>query len=107
MIEITTPSQVDYSEAEKAMYGLIRAVEAYIHLEAGEVEKILWNTYVFARDAHHGQIRKSGEPYIIHPIQAAYLLLHLKPDIVTLQSCILHDVIEDTEYDREAIKKNF
>lgn len=107
MKEVLIPSQIDYSESEKAMRGLIREVEAYIHIDIQTVEKTLWDTYIFARDAHHGQMRKSGEPYIIHPIQAAYLLLHLKPDLVTLQSCILHDVIEDTEYDRESIAKNF
>lgn len=71
------------------------------------VEKTLWDTYLFARDAHHGQIRKSGEPYIIHPILACGYLLHLKPDLVTLQSCILHDVIEDTHHDKASIEVTF
>lgn len=52
-------------------------------------------------------MRKSGEPYIIHPIQACFLLVHLKPDLVTLQSCLLHDVIEDTDFDRKSIEKHF
>lgn len=89
------------------MHELIAEVEAYMKLPSEVIEKTLWDTYIFARDAHHGQMRKSGDPYIIHPIEACFLLIHLKPDLVTLQSCILHDVIEDTEFDREAIEKLF
>lgn len=76
-------------------------------VENSQIEKTLWDTYEFARNAHHGQIRKSGEPYITHPIQAAFLLLHLKPDLISLQSCLLHDVIEDTEYTKDDIEKQF
>jgi GTP diphosphokinase / guanosine-3',5'-bis(diphosphate) 3'-diphosphatase len=52
-------------------------------------------------------MRKSGEPYITHPIAAAFLLLHLKPDLVSLQACLLHDVIEDTSFDKKEIEKRF
>lgn len=72
-----------------------------------EIEKTLMETYLFAREAHHGQMRKSGDPYITHPIQAAFLLLHLKPDLTSLQSCILHDVIEDTIFEKAEIEKRF
>ncbi len=107
MSELWTTSQVDYTGADEAMHLLIRTVQEYIQAPPDIVEKTLWDTYIFARDAHHGQMRKSGDPYIIHPIQACFLLIHLKPDLVTLQSCILHDVIEDTDYDRQAIEERF
>ncbi len=106
----TTPiiSEVDYREAERLMHELIAKVQEYMKRVPPEtIEKTLWDTYVFARDAHHGQMRKSGEAYITHPIQACFLLLHLKPDLVSLQSCILHDVIEDTPFDRAEIAKRF
>ncbi len=106
----TTPiiPEVDYREAERLMHELIAKVQEYMKRVPPEmIEKTLWDTYVFARDAHHGQMRKSGEPYITHPIQACFLLLHLKPDLVSLQSCILHDVIEDTSFDRSEITKRF
>ena len=99
--------EIDYAKADACMHELIAKVEEYMDLPKWDTEKTLWNTYVFARDAHHGQMRKSGDPYIIHPIQACFLLLHLKPDLVTLQSCLLHDVIEDTVFDRSAIEKRF
>lgn len=67
----------------------------------------LYETYVFARDAHGEQKRKSGEPYITHPLEAAKLLLLVKPDIVSIQSCILHDVIEDTPKTYADIEKLF
>ena len=99
--------EIDYSETDRLMHELIVKVEEYMSVSKGEVEKTLWDTYIFARDAHHGQMRKSGDPYIIHPIQACFLLVHLKPDLVTLQSCLLHDVIEDTAFDRSEIEKRF
>ena len=98
---------IDYSEAERTMRSLIHEVQAYMQTATEEIEKVLYDTYVFARDAHHGKMRKSGDPYIIHTIQACFFLLHLKPDLVTLQSCLLHDVIEDTAYDRAEIEKRF
>ena len=52
-------------------------------------------------------MRLSGDPYIIHPIEATELLLSLKPDIHTLQACLLHDVIEDTPKTSEDIEEIF
>jgi (p)ppGpp synthase/HD superfamily hydrolase len=71
------------------------------------MEQQLYDTYVFARDAHGDQTRKSGDPYITHPLEAAKLLLLLRPDIVSVQSCILHDVIEDTSQTYTDIEKHF
>lgn len=64
-------------------------------------------TYHFARDAHGEQIRKNGDPYITHPLEAAKLLLTLKPDLISIQSCILHDVIEDTDRTYDDIEREF
>ncbi len=107
MNDTTSITSIDYSGAEKTIHKLIGEVQSYMQIDPTIIEKTLYDTYTFARDAHHGQMRKSGDPYIIHPIEACFFLLHLKPDLVTLQSCLLHDVIEDTEYDREEIERRF
>jgi (p)ppGpp synthase/HD superfamily hydrolase len=46
-------------------------------------------------------------PYLIHPVEATEFLLSLKPDLHTIQACLLHDVIEDTEKTAEEIEENF
>ena len=102
-----TPLIIDYSQTDTIALELIDTVSEYMHMPKGEIHDRIWDTYIFARDAHHGQMRKSGEPYISHPLLACKLLLHLKPDIVTIQSCILHDVIEDTTKTKHDIEKEF
>ncbi|MCL2620374.1 MAG: bifunctional (p)ppGpp synthetase/guanosine-3',5'-bis(diphosphate) 3'-pyrophosphohydrolase [Defluviitaleaceae bacterium] len=57
--------------------------------------------YQLAKDAHEGQLRKSGEPYIIHPLEVAYILAELEMDRETITAGILHDVVEDTDYTHE------
>ncbi len=63
--------------------------------------------YKLAKEAHEGQLRKSGEPYIIHPLQVAYILADLELDIESITAGILHDVVEDTDYTLEDIEKLF
>lgn len=63
--------------------------------------------YAFAKAAHEGQTRYSGEPYIIHPVEAARILLALNPDLASLQACLMHDVTEDTERTLEEIEAHF
>lgn len=61
----------------------------------------------YAADAHQGQVRKSGEPYIIHPIQVAAILANLKMDPHTVATGFLHDVVEDTELTLEDLTLAF
>ena len=59
--------------------------------------KLIRQAYEFAKSKHGSQLRKSGEPYIIHPVQVAYILATIGLDDSTICAAILHDVAEDTE----------
>ena len=63
--------------------------------------------YTYAHDAHYGQIRKSGEHYILHPLEVADTLAELKMDQQTIQAALLHDVVEDTDSQQKEIEKLF
>lgn len=59
---------------------------------------VIYTAYKFASAAHKGQMRKSGAPYIEHPVQIAYIAAELEMDVVAISAALLHDVIEDTPY---------
>ncbi|ONI45786.1 (p)ppGpp synthetase [Candidatus Epulonipiscium fishelsonii] len=63
--------------------------------------------YDLANTAHNSQLRKSGEPYIIHPLEVAYILAELELDIESITAGLLHDVVEDTHYTLEEIEEIF
>ena len=63
--------------------------------------------YDFAEKAHRGQMRKSGEPYIIHPVATAMILAHMRIDPNIIVAALLHDVPEDTSVTLEEVEKNF
>lgn len=65
------------------------------------------NAAQFAADFHHGQLRKSGEPYIIHPLEVAKILISYGMDESCIIASILHDVIEDTPVTKEEISQRF
>ena len=69
--------------------------------------KLIRKAYEYAKKNHGNQLRKSGEPYIIHPLQVAYTLADLGLDENTICAGLLHDVIEDTPVTHEDIEKEF
>jgi RelA/SpoT family (p)ppGpp synthetase len=76
------------------------------YLEPDQVKEI-YRAYLFGADAHQGQHRASGEPYINHPIQVAHILAEMRLDYQTIVAAILHDVIEDTETAKVQIEEAF
>lgn len=83
---------------------LIEQIKKYQPPEALEV---IEKAYHFAKKAHEGQFRISGEPYIIHPVAVAHILSLLELDFSTIAAGILHDVVEDTHITLEMIQKEF
>jgi GTP diphosphokinase / guanosine-3',5'-bis(diphosphate) 3'-diphosphatase len=79
-------------------------VEAY-HPEADF--ELLRRAYVFSAMKHQNQLRESGEPYLIHPLEVAYILAGLKLDLTTVAVGLLHDVLEDTLTTREVMEETF
>lgn len=70
-------------------------------------EAMLARAYEFAAKAHEGQKRKSGEPFIAHPIEVAIILAGLHMDVETIAAALLHDTIEDTETSRDDVVQLF
>ena len=69
--------------------------------------KLILKAYNYAFSHHGDQLRKSGEPYIIHPLNVAYILAEIGLDDNTICAALLHDVVEDTEVTEEDIKNEF
>ena len=67
----------------------------------------LKKAFLFAQKAHQGQFRKSGEPYITHPVEVAKILMELGMDETVVIAGLLHDVLEDTEVIPEEVEKEF
>ena len=70
-------------------------------------EDTIKKAYEYAKEKHKNQLRKSGEPYIIHPLNVAYILAKLGLDTETICAALLHDVVEDTDGTYEEIKEKF
>lgn len=68
---------------------------------------LIHKAYVYSAKVHHGQIRKSGEPYLIHPLEVAGVLADLELDDETIATGFLHDVVEDTVVKMEEIRDQF
>ncbi|WP_299802666.1 bifunctional GTP diphosphokinase/guanosine-3',5'-bis pyrophosphate 3'-pyrophosphohydrolase [uncultured Shewanella sp.] len=84
--------------------GLKESASGY--LEPEQVE-LLKQAYQVARDAHEGQMRTSGEPYITHPVAVARILADMRLDHETLMAALLHDTIEDTPVTKEELAEIF
>jgi GTP pyrophosphokinase len=76
------------------------------YLKPSDIEQV-WAAYRFGDAAHHGQMRKSGEPYITHPVSVALILAGLHLDTQTIIAALLHDVVEDTGITKEEVSDKF
>jgi len=83
---------------------LIKKVKAY---NPDIDEQLFHKAYQTSKKYHQNQYRKSGEPFVVHPLEVAGILADIELDEVSIVSAILHDVIEDTDYSLEMAKKEF
>src|ERR671912_1475727 len=83
---------------------LLERVRAYT---SDEEREFLRRAYVFSALEHKGQVRHSGEPYLVHPLEVADILADMKLDVVCVASGLLHDVVEDTLTTIERIRETF
>ncbi len=77
-----------------------------LHNPGGDLD-LVRRAYVFSAKEHRGQIRRSGEPYMIHPLEVADILAGMRLDVVTVAVGLLHDVLEDTEVTPDIIGEYF
>ena len=85
--------------------GLLNDLTSYIHNEDTLLN--IERAFEFAKKAHEGQKRASGDPYIVHPVEVAKTLCLYHADPTTITAALLHDVIEDTDYTYEYIMKEY
>ncbi|WP_442603516.1 RelA/SpoT family protein [Paenibacillus sp. KN14-4R] len=80
--------------------------KASTYLKEADLKKIE-EAYEFADQAHHGQVRRSGEPYILHPVAVAEIIVNMQMDTTSIIAALLHDVVEDTTVPLDRVKEKF
>ena len=102
--DASVKTMADFTSPDILYKELIDSVKKYHpSTDISMIEK----AYHIADDAHKGQLRKSGEPYIIHPLCVAIILADLELDKESIVAGLLHDVVEDTVMTPEEIKEEF
>ena len=103
-VERAVDTPADFTSPEELYKDLIAAIKKYHpSTDLSDIEK----AYETARKAHEGQFRKSGEPYIIHPLCVAIILAELELDKESIIAGLLHDAVEDTWMTIEEVEKEF
>ena len=103
---VTSAGEAASSEVdpERRVHELCSLLETY--LEPDQIRRIQ-DAYRFSAAAHEGQRRRSGEPYIVHPIAVARILAEMRLDAEAIVAALLHDVIEDTPTAKEGVAERF
>jgi GTP pyrophosphokinase len=83
---------------------ILDKIETY---KPGFDEELLQKAYIFSAREHRGQVRSSGEPYLIHPLNVAYILADMRLDETSIAVGLLHDVLEDTLTTKETLQEVF
>ena len=103
-IEVELAAPADFTSPEVLYEDLVRSIRKY---HPSDDLTMIERAYRIAKEAHKEQKRKSGEPYIIHPLCVAIILADLELDKETIAAGILHDIVEDTEMTEEELTAQF
>ena len=92
-------------DVDQAMREALAQLRGY--LPSGEDAEVVARAYELSVRAHAGQLRLSGEPYLVHPVSVALILVELRMDVETVAAGLLHDVVEDTPVTLEELRIQF
>ena len=102
---MATPASIpENTESRFLISDLCQLLESYL---SSEQVREVYRAYLFGAEAHEGQHRQTGEPYIYHPVAVARILASMHMDYQSIVAAILHDVIEDTGTPKEQIEAEF
>lgn len=91
--------------------GFVMGIEQLLEKASGYMKESdlarIREAYHFADKAHEGQVRKSGEPYILHPLAVAEILVDIQMDVTSIIAALLHDVVEDTTVPLDEVRERF
>lgn len=104
ILEPSQIAQIDTADTDKIVENIIQRVHGY---SPSANTDMIYVAYRLAKWSHRNQFRKSGAPYIEHPVQVAYIASQLSLDATAITACLLHDVVEDTPYHYEDIEALF
>ncbi len=106
---MTQDKQMSHQEEDQLIESAFQEVlQAYLNSNHRKKVEIIERAYRFAREAHKGVRRRSGEPYILHPISVAKIVIsEMGLGSTSICAALLHDVVEDTEYTKEDIEAGF
>ena len=104
ILEPSQIAQIDTADTDKIVENIIQRVHSY---SPSANTDMIYVAYRLAKWSHKNQFRKSGAPYIEHPVQVAYIASQLSLDATAIAACLLHDVVEDTQYHYEDIEALF
>jgi GTP pyrophosphokinase len=112
---LTQPSEIPLTRRLRSLLSrsqagddpVIRLVQTHRSIHPSADTGVLRRGYAIAETMHRGQFRKSGEPYITHPLAVAQICAELGMDTTTLVASLLHDTVEDTQYTLQALHGDF
>lgn len=101
--KILEPSKIEQNSVTDTDAIVMEIIKSVKKLNPNANTDMIYIAYRLAKHSHRNQFRKSGAPYIEHPVQVAYIASQLSMDATTITACLLHDVVEDTPYSYEDI----